>query len=109
MYKKLNIKETIIDLKEEAISKNIKNKEIDVGSCDRWSLLYSMLKGSYTESNTTYGNYDTDKYEFIPDLYIKCSLTTDAEKIEITHKCGFINITKTRLIPIQENSSLTKN
>jgi len=50
----------------------------------------------------------SDRYEFIPDIFIKYELTTDTEKFEIEHKCAFINTIKTRLIPIQENSSLTK-
>lgn len=108
-YIKQNIKSSIIDMKEMPISKatnNIKS-EIDVGSCDRWKLLYNMLKGSYTESDTVYGNFESDRYEFIPNLSIKYELTTDTEKFEIEHKCAFINTIKTRLIPIQENSPLT--
>lgn len=66
------------------------------------------IKGSYTESNTQYGNYQSDKYEFIPNIFIKYELTTDTEKFEIEHKCAFINTIKTRIIPIQENSNLTK-
>lgn len=84
------------------------SKEIDVGSCDRWKLLYNMLKGSYTESDTQYGNFASDKYEFIPDLYISYKLTTDTEIFDIEHKCAFINTVKTRIIPIQEKSLLTK-
>ena len=108
-YIKQNIKLSIIDMKEEPISKITDNTKIetDVGSCDRWKLLYNMLKGSYTESNTAYGNFESDRYEFIPNLFIKYELTTDTEKFEIEHKCAFINTTKTRLIPIQENSPLT--
>ena len=82
--------------------------EIDVGSCDRWKLLYNMLKGSYTESDTKYGNFASDKYEFIPDLCVNYKLITDTEIFEIDHKCAFINTIKTRIIPIQENSLLTK-
>lgn len=48
------------------------------------------------------------KYEFIPNIFIKYELSTDTEKFEIEHKCVFINTIKTRLIPIQENSPLTK-
>lgn len=48
------------------------------------------------------------KYEFIPNIFIKYELSTDTEKFEIEHKCAFINTIKTRLIPIQENSPLTK-
>jgi len=69
---------------------------------------YNMLKGSYTESDTSYGNFSSDKYEFIPNLFIKYELVTDLEKFEIEHKCAFINTIKTRVIPIQENSNLTK-
>lgn len=38
----------------------------------------------------------------------KYELSTDNEKFDIEHKCAFINTTKTRLIPIQENLPLTK-
>ena len=109
LYDNLQIKSSIIDIKETPIFNNADFiKEIDVGSCDRWNLLYNMLKGSYTESNTQYGNYESDKYEFIPNIFIKYELTTDTEKFEIEHKCAFINTIKTRIIPIQENSLLTK-
>lgn len=109
-YNRFNIKSVIIDMKEKALFKDSDNKgeETDVGSCDRWNLLYCMLKGSYTESDTAYGNFQSDRYEFIPNIFIKYELTTDAEKFEIEHKCAFINTIKTRLIPIQENSPLTK-
>ena len=109
LYDCIGIKFTRIDMNEEAIYNGVDStKEIDVGSCDRWKLLYNMLKGSYTESDTQYGNFESDKYEFIPDLCIKYKLTIDTEIFEIEHKCAFINTIKTRLIPIQENSLLTK-
>lgn len=109
-YVKQNIKSSIIDMKEEPIFKITDNTKVetDVGSCDRWKLLYNMLKGSYTESNTSYGNFESDRYEFMLNLFIKYELNTDTEKFEIEHKCAFINTLKTRLIPIQENSPLTK-
>jgi len=108
-YNKNNINFKVIDMEEEPIFKENDNiaSEMDVGSCDRWHLLYCMLKGSYTESETSYGNFQSDRYEFIPDIFIKYELTTDTEKFEIEHKCAFINIIKTRLIPIQEYSPLT--
>ena len=110
MYDSIGIKSVTIDMNEKAIYNEVDNtKEIDVGSCDRWKLLYNMLKGSYTESDTQYGNYESDKYEFIPNLHIKYKLTTDNEIFEIEHKCSFINTIKTRIIPIQENSRLTNN
>lgn len=109
-YVSQNIKSSIIDMKEEPILKITDNTKVetDVGSCDRWKLLYNMLKGSYTENDTAYGNFESDRYEFIPNLFIKYELTTDTEKFEIEHKCAFINTIKTRLIPIQENSLLTR-
>lgn len=108
-FEKLNIQSKSIDMNEEAVCKNINAiEEIDVGSCDRWKLLYNMLKGSYTEDDTSYGNYSSDKYEFLPNIYIKYELTTDTEKFEIDHNCAFINELKTRIIPIQDNSHLTK-
>lgn len=110
LYEKLNIKGTTIDMAEKPQDKDSEiDEEIDVGSCDRWNLLYNMLQGLYTETNNAYGNFSSDKYYFMPDLYIKYDLKTDNEIFEITHKCAFINTTKTRLIPIQENSSLTKS
>lgn len=109
LYKQENIKYSIIDMNEQAISNNKDiTKEIDVGSCDRWKLLYNMLKGSYTEDDTPYGNYQSDKYEFVPNIQIKYELKTDTEIFEIEHNCAFINEIKTRIIPIQENSKLTK-
>ena len=84
IYDKLNIKSSIVDLKEEPIYNETDiTKEIDVGSCDRWKLLYNMLKGSYTESNTKYGNFESDQYEFVPNLYIKYKLNTDKENFII--------------------------
>jgi len=109
LYKKLNIKSSIIDMNEKPIIDIINDEEIDVGSCDRWNLLYNMLQGLYTETNNAYGNFSSDKYYFMPDLFVKYELKTDDEIFEITHKCAFINTTKTRLIPIQEDSPLTKN
>ncbi len=108
-YEKQKIEFSIIDRKEQAIYNGKENrKEIDVGSCDRWKLLYNMLKGSYTEDITPYGNYETDKYEFIPNIQIKYELETDTELFVIEHNCAFINEIRTRIIPIQENSKLTK-
>ena len=109
LYEDNNIESYIVDLKENPIfNESDVSKEIDVGSCDRWNLLYNMLKGSYTEDNTHYGNYQSDKYEFIPNIEIKYYLKTDTEEFIIEHKCAFINEIKTRIIPIQENSKLTK-
>lgn len=110
LYEDKKIKSYIIDMKEQAISNEAdKVKEIDVGSCDRWKLLYNMLKGSYTEDDTPYGSFQSDKYEFVPNVTIKYELATDTENFIILHKCAFINEIKTRIIPIQENSILTNS
>lgn len=109
LYESKKIESSIIDFKEQAIiNDSDATKEIDVGSCDRWNLLYNMLKGSYTEDDTPYGNFQSDKYEFIPNIEIIYNLKTDTEEFIIEHKCAFINEIKTRIIPIQENSKLTK-
>ena len=106
---KLKVKSYTVDLREESVfNKANRNKEIDVGSCDRWNLLYCMLKGSYTESTTPYGNFASDKYEFVPEINIKYELKTDTEIFTINHNCAFINVLGTRIILIQENSPLTK-
>lgn len=108
-YNREKIEKIVVDMKEQSIINNTDNtKEIDVGSCDRWKLLYNMLKGSYTEDDTPYGNFQSDKYEFVPNLTIKYELKTDEEEFIIEHKCAFINEIKTRIIPIQENSKLTE-
>lgn len=109
LYIKEKIESSLVDMKEIPIFNKVDNtREIDVGSCDRWKLLYNMLKGSYTEDNTPYGNYQSDKYEFVPNLVIKYNLKTDKEEFRIEHNCAFINEIKTRIIPIQENSKLTE-
>lgn len=109
VYTNLNIKSSVVDMKEESLyNDDYDCEEIDVGSCDRWQLLYNMLQGFYTETNNAYGNFSADKYYFIPNLHIKYKLITDTEKFDIEHSCGFINTVKTRIIPIQENSPLTK-
>ena len=65
LYKKYNIQREDIDLKEEPIFNGNEGKEeIDVGSCDRWSLLYNMLKGSYTEDESSYYSPNLVKEEF---------------------------------------------
>lgn len=109
IYEKYHIQKTEVDLKEKPIEKESDyQNQIDVGSCDRWTLLFNMLKGSYTESETSYGNFQNDKYEFLPNLNMKYELQTDKEKFEIEHDCCFINLLKTRIIPIQKNSNLVK-
>ncbi len=109
IYEKNKIKKIEIDLQEQPIMNNSNQElEIDTGSCDRWTLLVNMLKGSYTESETSYGNFQSDKYEFLPNIFIKYELKVEEETFEIEHNCAFINTLKTRIIPIQKDSELTK-
>ena len=82
-------------------------KEIDVGSCDRESLLESMLQGSYTENDTGFGKDNIQaEFAFIPEIYLKYSFMTDEEIFNIEHHCAFISKDGSRLIPLQDNSSL---
>lgn len=103
-----SIKAIDINLDEQAIhNSSDKSKEIDVGSCDRPSLLMSMLEGSYTQNDTDYGKSNSDNsYSFIPNLFIEYKLITDNECFKIEHHCAFINESMTRIIPLQDNSSL---
>ena len=72
IYIKLAIKRYDIDLRHQPIHNNSnKENEIDVGSCDRLSLLNCMLDGCYTQSDTNYGKSNSDSnYSFIPDIFI---------------------------------------
>lgn len=108
LYTLLNIKRNNINLNEQPIYNSFNNKtEIDVGSCDRPDLLASMLEGSYTQSDTNYGKSNSDSsYKFIPDIFIQYKLITDSECFEIEHHCAFSNENMTRIIPLQDNSSL---
>lgn len=108
VYALLSVKSTDINLNEQAIYNcSDKSKEIDVGSCDRPSLLECMLEGSYTQSDTDYGKSNSDNsYTFIPNLFIEYKLITDTEYFKIEHHCAFINENMTRIIPLQDNSSL---
>ncbi len=37
--------------------------------------------------------FESDRYEFIPNLFIKYDLNTDTEKFEIEHKCAALSNT----------------
>lgn len=107
-YSSLNIKRCDVDLNEQPIYNSSNSiKEIDVGSCNRPSLLESMLKGSYTQSETNYGKSNNDNsYHFLSNIYVKYLLKTDTEKFEIEHHCAFLNGSMTRIILLQDNSLL---
>lgn len=103
-----NIAQEVIDMKETPIFNKCNNvQEMDIGSCDRISLLNCMLNGDYTESKTTFGNYDCNEYDFYPDIDITYALKTNKEVFEIPHKGAFINKTKTRAIIIQTHGSIS--
>lgn len=106
VYDRFLITGTVIDLDEPAIDNGIE-QEIDVGSCDRPSLLKCMLEGSYTQSDTNYGKDNEDNnYNFTSEVFIEYKLITDKECFKITHHCAFLNESKTRIIPLQDNSKL---
>ena len=108
IYTLPSITATDLNLNDQAIHHSSdKSKEIDVGSCDRPSLLECMLEGSYTQSDTDYSKSNSDNsYTFIPNLFIEYKLITDTEYFKIKHHCAFINENMTRIIPLQDNSSL---
>lgn len=108
LYHKLSIKKYDIDLRQQPIHNGSNKKdEIDVGSCDRPSLLNSMLEGCYTQSDTDYGKSNGDSnYSFVPDIFIQYDFKTDTEIFKIEHRCAFLNENMTRIIPLQENSLL---
>lgn len=108
IYTLFNITRVDIDLKQQPIDNgSIPEIEIDVGSCDRPSLLNSMLEGSYTQSDTNYGKSNNDSnYQFISNIFIQYQLMTDNEYFNIEHHYAFINETMTRIIPLQDNSLL---
>lgn len=108
IYTLHSITATDINLNEQAIhNSSDKSEEIDVGSCDRPSLLECMLEGSYTQSDTDYGkSNNNNSYTFIPNLFIEYKLITDTEYFKIEHHCAFINQNMTRIIRLQDNSSL---
>lgn len=105
-----NIKQEVIDLKETPIFNRCNDmQEMDIGSCDRMPLLNCMLNGDYTESKTSFGNYDCNIYDFIPTIEITYSLQTDKEMFKIHHKGAFVNKTKTRAIIIQSSGTISFN
>lgn len=108
IYSQFNIKRTDISLNQRPINNGSDSRnEIDVGSCDRPALLESMLKGSYTQSDTDYGKSNSDSsYKFIPNIFIQYELMTDSEYFSIEHHCAFINENMTRIIPLQDDSLL---
>ena len=108
LFYKLSIKRYDIDLGQQPIyNSSNKKDEIDVGSCDRPSLLNCMLEGCYTQSDTDYGKSNSDSnYHFISDIFIQYDFATDTEKFKIEHRCAFLNENMTRIIPLQEKSLL---
>lgn len=108
IYKSLDIKRIDIDLNQKPLfNESNHEKEIDVGSCDRPSLLDSMLEGSYTQSDTNYGKSNSNSnYKFIPNIEIQYELITENEHFIIRHHCAFLNENMTRIIPLQDKSLL---
>ena len=108
-YKANNIVSSVIDLKQEPIlnEHNLNaGIEIDVGSCDRGTLLEQMLKGNYTETESKFGHYDNIEYSYSSNTRINYLLKTDEELFDIDHEGSFINDTKTRIIILQLHSEI---
>ena len=108
IYAMYGIKRVDVDLKQPPIiNESNHEKEMDVGSCDRPSLLNSMLAGSYTESDTDLGKTNIDSnFTFDPGVNIQYELVVGDECFAISHHCAFVNETMTRIIPLQDNSAL---
>ena len=102
LFEKLGIKRKELDMKKEPILFGNISKEMDIGSCDRLTLLDSMLSGSYTENDTDYGkdNIDND-FHYDPTLGLIYILDTDEERFTILHSGAFVNSSNTRVIPLQ--------
>jgi len=106
LLKKYNVTSTEVDLNEKPVFNEYNLvKEIDTGSCDRLSLLKTMLSGSYTEDDTVFGHYDSDRYFYIKNLTVSYKLKTDNEYFEINHNGGFINDLKSSVIILQTEFS----
>jgi hypothetical protein len=106
IFEQHNIKKTEIDLSEKPVFNEFNScPEIDTGSCDRFSLMKSMLSGSYTEDDTKFGHFDSTTYFYIQDLSVTYNLSTDRESFEIDHEGGFLNDLKTRIIILQKKFS----
>lgn len=100
LYNEYGITSTTVDMKEEPIEKEGITKEMDVGSSDRYSLLKSMLEGSYTEEESSVG---VDKETLYPkERMIKYTLATDEELFDIRHTYSFTNKEGDRIIPLQD-------
>lgn len=108
IFSTIKIRRTEVNLNQPAVENNSdKQKEIDVLSCDRPSLLECMRKGNYTEGDMNFGKKNSDNsYNFNSNIFIQYKLTTDTEYFLIQHHCAFINKNMTRIIPLQDNSSL---
>ena len=104
-----NVKGKTVNLNEQHVFNEFnlgEHKELDVCSCDRLSLLKSMLKGSFTENGTCFGNLQDNDYSFNFNVEVNYKLETDCESFSIMHKGAFINKSNTRIIIIQNDSTL---
>lgn len=108
VFEMLGINRIDVDLKQRPLyNQSNQEKEMWISSCDRPELLKSMLKGSYTQSDTGYGtNNSEEDYSFYSNVYIQYELFTGDERFVIQQQCAFINDSKTCIIPLQDKSSL---
>ena len=100
LFIRLNINSTTVDMKEEPKERIPVEKEAEVGSTDRAALLKSMLKGSWTEEESSIGH---DSELMLPkNQRIIYMLPTDTEYFRIDHSFAFENKQDDRIIPIQK-------
>ncbi len=84
---------------------NIK-PEIDVGSCDNFDLLQSLLGSSYTIDKTGLGNNSNPDFDFNSYTQIEYILKTEHYLFNIEHQGAYINKKKDRIIPIQAEGKI---
>ncbi len=98
----ISIKATLLN---ENYEQNIK-PEIDVGSCDCFDLLQSMLGGSYTADKTGLGNNNNPDFDFNSNIQIEYILQTERYLFNIKHQGAYINKKKDRIISIQTEGKI---
>lgn len=103
IIKDRKVKFSEVDMREKPKKNAFNGKvEVDIGSCNRMSLLKSMLIGYYTDDQSNYGHFDSTRYIFDRNLVVEYKLKTDSEDFDILHECAFFNDLRTRAIIIQK-------
>ena len=106
LLNKRNVKITNYELNNNSSQSIL--EEIDVGSCDSVELLKAMLGGSYSISDTGFGNNSNPDFIYNGKVEVEYSLKTKSNLFNIRHRGAFINISQSRIIPIQINGKITQ-